>query len=123
MHGVHPLIENSGIVNTSQNYANNLARNNLFTHSYTKNLGENLAQFWSSYRPDINNCASNKKYYIISQFVLFMLKILGYGENFAKMWYDEIYRYHFNNPGFSMGIYIVIKIECKFPKFRPQILY
>ena len=57
------LIEDSSLTTMAQNYANYLARNNLFQHSNSmaSNIGENLAYYYNS---PIKNCNGNSKHYL-----------------------------------------------------------
>jgi len=58
-----------------------MAVTDVFEHSGTEGLGENLAYVWSSRVTSLSDCA-------------------GYGQRFTKMWYDEVSLYNFDNPGF-----------------------
>ena len=78
LHGSPELTEDSTISTVSQNWADYLLNNNLFKHSGNPMYGENLAYF------------------------------KGYGSNpiliiqqAINLWYREIDKYDFNNPGFS----------------------
>nr|ACD54619.1 cysteine-rich secretory protein-2-like protein [Adineta vaga] len=65
---------------SAQDYANKLARMNQMVHSRTPNVGENLWMMSSSAK--LNNID---------------------GSTATTNWYDEVKKYNFNRPGFSMG--------------------
>lgn len=48
LHCTDPLTLSASLNDIAQNYAQYLADNNLFQHSYTPGLGENLYMMWSS---------------------------------------------------------------------------
>lgn len=48
LHCTDPMTLSSSLNNIAQNYAEYLATNDLFQHSYTAGLGENLYMMWSS---------------------------------------------------------------------------
>jgi len=56
-HNAVALQNNAQINEIAQNYANYLATNNIFEHSITPGLGENLAWSFSSIAPNLNNCS------------------------------------------------------------------
>ena len=57
-HQVNPLQQNSSIDITAQAYANLLAAKNLFEHSGTEGLGENLAMSSAFNAPSVSDCSS-----------------------------------------------------------------
>ncbi|CAF3764503.1 unnamed protein product [Rotaria sp. Silwood1] len=78
LHCTDALVLNSTINAIAQTYANYLAANNLFQHSGTSGLGENLWAIWSSGAIRSVN-----------------------GSSPTKSWYSEISSYNFGSPGFS----------------------
>ncbi|CAF4260693.1 unnamed protein product, partial [Rotaria sp. Silwood2] len=78
LHCTDTMILNSTISTIAQNYANYLAANNLFQHSGTQGLGENLWAIWSSGAIRFVN-----------------------GSTPINSWYSEINSYNYSAPGFS----------------------
>ncbi|CAF4602544.1 unnamed protein product, partial [Rotaria sp. Silwood1] len=78
LHCTDALVFNSTINAIAQTYANYLAANNLFQHSGTSGLGENLWTIWSSGAIRSVN-----------------------GSSPTNSWYNEINSYNFGSPGFS----------------------
>ncbi|CAF5148077.1 unnamed protein product, partial [Rotaria sp. Silwood1] len=78
LHCTDALVLNSTINAIAQTYANYLAANNLFQHSGTSGLGENLWAIWSSGAIRSVN-----------------------GSSPTNSWYNEINSYNFGSPGFS----------------------
>ena len=61
MHSTPAMKTNTTVVAIAQKFANYLAINNLFQHSQTSGLGENIAYTWSSSTPNLSNCYSKHK--------------------------------------------------------------
>lgn len=80
LHCVPPIHWDTKVQTSAQNWSSYLANTNSFEHSRGK-YGENLAMM---YNPSLNTDASQD---VISG---------------INMWYDEITKYDYNNPGFSM---------------------
>ena len=59
LHNASSLKYNLKIEKTAQKYADYLSKNDLFQHSHTQGLGENLAASWSSNKPNTTYCSSN----------------------------------------------------------------
>ncbi|CAF3346426.1 unnamed protein product [Rotaria socialis] len=78
LHCTPPMILNSTLNTIAQSYADYLAANNLFQHSGTAGLGENLWAMSSS---------------AVITFVN--------GSTPTTSWYNEISLYNYSNPGFS----------------------
>ncbi|CAF1165095.1 unnamed protein product [Rotaria sp. Silwood1] len=78
LHCIDAMVLNSTISKIAQTYANYLAANNLFQHSGTSGLGENLWAIWSSGAIRSVN-----------------------GSSPTNSWYSEISSYNFGSPGFS----------------------
>ena len=53
-----PAKGNATLESVADKYAEYLADYNLFQHSQTAGLGENLAYIWSSRNPNLQNCTS-----------------------------------------------------------------
>nr|ACD54644.1 cysteine-rich secretory protein-2-like protein [Adineta vaga] len=79
-HCVPSLQLDNALSRSAQDYANKLARMNQMVHSRTPNVGENLWMMSSSAK--LNNID---------------------GSTATANWYDEVKKYNFNRPGFSMG--------------------
>lgn len=77
-HGVAPLTLNWELCKFSQNWADKLAKENLFEHSDCKWKGETVGE-------NIAMCSGQEMT----------------GKYMTDIWYDEIADYNFNNPGFS----------------------
>ncbi|CAF3073258.1 unnamed protein product [Rotaria socialis] len=78
MHCTGPMILNASLNVIAENYAQYLAANNIFSHSLTPGLGENLYYSYSS--AGINSMD---------------------GSIPTTAWYSEIAMYNFSSPGFS----------------------
>lgn len=52
---------NTSIVDIAQKYAYYLGQSDKFVHSNARNLGENLASFRSSNKPNLNNCTGKSE--------------------------------------------------------------
>jgi len=57
IHHVNPLTSNLMLQKTALNYANYLASNDIFQHSGTQGMGENLAYVWSSRVNTLKDCS------------------------------------------------------------------
>jgi len=75
-HNAPPLRWNSGAATAAQRWANHLAKQKALQHGDHEGMGQNLAM------------ASGKE-------------LTGQGA--TDMWYNEVQRYDFNNPGFASG--------------------
>jgi len=58
LHNVSSLKYSLEIEKTAHKYADFLSKNDLFQHSHTNGLGENLAASWSSNKPNTTHCSS-----------------------------------------------------------------
>ena len=77
-HNAAALKYNSQITDTAQKYANYLATNNIFEHSGTSGLGENLAYTSSSKAPNLNDCSGFLIYFATGDvFLSFLLRLLN----------------------------------------------
>ena len=79
LHGVNNFIISKTIQNSAQNWAEYLAEYDVFQHSPTLKYGENLAMFYNTGLT--NDEASDLA---------------------VKMWYEEIDKYNYSDPRFSM---------------------
>ena len=61
-HGSPPLVELSSIDSMALAWSQNLAKNNIFQHSGTKGVGENLYAVYGGSLSSSSQCASNKFY-------------------------------------------------------------
>ena len=77
-HGVAPLTLNWELCKYSQNWAEQLASNNLFEHSDCRWKGETVGE-------NIAMCSGQEMT----------------GKYMTDIWYDEIADYNFDNPGFT----------------------
>jgi len=66
IHHVNPLKSNLMLQKTALNYANYLASNDIFQHSGTQGMGENLAYVWSSRVNTLKDCSG---IYLKSKFI------------------------------------------------------
>ena len=57
IHRVPSVTQNLTVLMVADKYAKYLADFNLFQHSQTSGLGENLAYTWSTQNQDMNNCS------------------------------------------------------------------
>ena len=57
VHHVNALKSNPMVQETAQNYANKMASDDIFKHSGTKGMGENLAYMWSSNANTLKDCS------------------------------------------------------------------
>jgi len=78
-HCVPVMTLDSNLNSVAQQYAQYLAKNNLFQHSGKQGMGENLYMSSTTGQLNMN------------------------GADAVKAWYDEIKYYNYNSPGFSMS--------------------
>lgn len=89
---------NSSLNTIAQNYAEYLAANNIFNHSQTPGLGENLYYRYSSAGISSLN-GKNDLFFIFNMSKYIHILIVGSVPTTA--WYDEISMYNYSSPGFS----------------------
>ncbi len=75
IHHVNPLKSNPMVQQTAQNYANKMASTDIFKHSGTKGMGENLAYMWSSNVDTLKDCSG---VYLKSKFINWLICYLRF---------------------------------------------
>ncbi|XP_071801939.1 uncharacterized protein [Asterias amurensis] len=78
-HGVDSLRMSADLCKSAQDWAEHLAKNDLFEHSKGTDIGENVAMHYSSATTAYS------------------------GKQAADQWYSELSKYDFNKPGFTSG--------------------